>query len=141
MKKILIDTDVILDFFFDRIPFSESATQLFSLCESKIISGFVTPVICSNCYYILRQTAEHRKVIEKLSQLLTFLDVLLMDKDTVIRALNSEFNDFEDALQNFAAVKSGDIDAIITRNIKDYHKSEIGVFTPENYLKSFSARI
>ena len=64
-----------------------------------------------------------------------------MDKDTVIRALNSEFNDFEDALQNFAAVKSGDIDAIITRNIKDYHKSEIGVFTPENYLKSFSARI
>ncbi|MFN6085832.1 MAG: PIN domain-containing protein, partial [Fluviicola sp.] len=44
MTKILIDTDVILDFFFDREPFSENAAKLLSLCESKEITGFVTPV-------------------------------------------------------------------------------------------------
>ena len=139
MDNILIDTDVILDFFFDRLPFSESATQIFSLCESKRINGFVTPVICSNSYYLLRQTAQHNKVIEKLRQLITFMDILVMDKDVVLQALSSGFKDFEDALQNFAAIKSGKIDVIVTRNVKDYIKSTIGVMTPENYLKSITA--
>ena len=139
MDNILIDTDVILDFFFDRLPFSESATQIFSLCESKRINGFVTPVICSNSYYLLRQTAQHNKVIEKLRQLITFMDILVMDKDVVLQALSSGFKDFEDALQNFAAIKSGNIDVIVTRNTKDYIKSKIGVMTPENYLKSIAA--
>ncbi len=139
MDKILIDTDVILDFFFDRQPFSENATQIFSLCESKKIKGFVTPVICSNIYYLLRQTAKHDKVIKKLSLLMTFMDVLLMDRDVVIQALSSGFNDFEDALQDSAAIKSGYIDVIITRNVKDYMKSSIGVLTPESYLKSNTA--
>ena len=139
MEKVLIDTDVILDFFFDREPFSEHAAHIFSLCESKEIKGFVTPVICSNTYYILRQTAKHEKVIEKLSQLMTIMDVLQMDRDVVIQALSSGFKDFEDALQNFAAIKSGIIDVILTRNVTDYAKSDIGVLTPENYLKSITA--
>ncbi len=136
MNNILIDSDVILDFFFDREPFSENAAQVFSLCESNQIKGFVTPVICSNTYYLLRQTARHEKVIEKLSQLMTIMDVLLMDRDIVMQALISGFKDFEDALQHFTAIKSGFIDIILTRNVKDYTKSDIGVLTPESYLKS-----
>lgn len=139
MNRILVDTDVILDFFFDREPYSDYAAQIFSLCESKQIRGFVTPVIFSNVYYLLRQTAKHKKVIEKLSQLLIFMDVLQMDKEVVFQALNSGFNDFEDALQNYAAVKSEIIDVIITRNIKDFSKSELGILSPESYLKSRTA--
>ena len=141
MDRILIDTDVILDFFIDREPYSDYAAQIFSLCESKQIRGFVTPVICSNLYYLLRQTAKHKKVIEKLSQLLTFMDVLKMDREVVIQALTSGFNDFEDALQNYAAVKSGVIDVILTRNIKDFSKSDIGILSPESYLKSRTASL
>ncbi|MCH7514663.1 MAG: PIN domain-containing protein [Bacteroidetes bacterium] len=136
MDKVLIDTDVILDFFFDRKPFSEIATQIFSLCESNELKGFMTPVIYSNVYYLLRQTAQHGKVIDKLKQLLLITDVLQMDKDVIMNALNSGFNDFEDALQNFAAMKYGEIDVILTRNLKDYKKSEIGVLTPETFLKT-----
>ena len=51
MKKILIDTDVILDFFFDRRPFSEYATIILSRCEKKVLEGFITPVIIINVYY------------------------------------------------------------------------------------------
>lgn len=136
MDKVLIDTDIILDFFFDRQPFSENAAKIFSLCESKSIHGFVTPVIFSNVYYLLRRTAKHEKVIEKLKQLLTITDVLMMDKNVIVSALNSNFNDFEDALQNYAAVNAGNIDAILTRNFKDFKNSEIGVFSPEDYLKT-----
>ena len=136
MDKVLIDTDVILDFFFDRQPFSEHAAKVFSLCELKQLYGYITPVICSNVYYLLRQTAKHEKVIEKLAQLLLIIDVLIIDKTTIIHALNSNFRDFEDALQNFAAEETGDMDAILTRNIKDFKNSELGVMTPENYLKT-----
>ena len=139
MENILIDTDVILDFFFDRTPFSNNASIILSYCESNKIKGFITPVICSNVYYLLRRTSKHEKVIEKLSQLLTFIDVLQMDKEIVLEALNSKFKDFEDALQNFSAAKNGNINAIITRNIKDFTNSKIGVLTPDNFLKTINA--
>ena len=135
MKKILIDTDVILDFFFDRKPFSENSAIILNMCERKHIQGFVTPVIISNSYYLLRRTAQHDKVIDKLKQLLSIVDVLNMNKKIVESALNSDFKDFEDALQNFAAVFNEEIDVIVTRNIKDFKKSEIAVLTPESFVK------
>ena len=135
MKKILIDTDVILDFFFDRKPFSENSAIILNMCERKHIQGFVTPVIISNSYYLLRRNAQHDKVIDKLKQLLSITDVLNMNKQIILNAINSDFKDFEDALQNFAAVSNGDIDVIVTRNVKDFKKSEIAIFTPECFLK------
>lgn len=134
MKSVLIDTDVILDFFFNRDPFSQDAAILFSLCELGKIRGYITPVICSNVYYLLRKTSKHQRVVNKLSQLLTIIDILKMDKSVVLDALSSGFKDFEDALQYHAASKAGNIDAIITRNIKDYAKSNLSVFTPGDFL-------
>lgn len=135
MKRILIDTDVILDLFFDREPFSENAAKVLSLCEKKVVIGFVTPVIISNVYYLLSQKGKQEKVIEKLKILLSILEVIVIDKNIIIVALNSEFKDFEDALQNYSAELNGEIDMIITRNTKDYKKSKLGIMNPENFLK------
>ena len=139
MKKILIDTDVILDFFFDRKPFSENSAIILSLCEKKVIEGFITPVIISNSYYLLRRTASHEKVINKIKQLLTIIQVLQMDRMVIEKALNSNFKDFEDALQNFSAVNNGEIEVIVTRNVKDFKKSEIAILTPESFVKLIKA--
>jgi predicted nucleic acid-binding protein len=135
MTRILIDTDIILDFFFDRQPFAENAAKILSLCESKEIKGFVTPVIISNVYYLLRQTATHLRVIEKLKQLVSISEILIIDKDAVLQALNSNFKDFEDALQNYSAELDKEIDVIITRNTKDFKNSLLAVMTPDNYMK------
>lgn len=135
IHKILIDSDVILDFFFDRKPFVKYATQILNLCEEKKIYGFVTPVIISNVYYLLRKTAKHTIVIEKIKQLLSIIDVIHIDKNVVLNALNSEFKDFEDALQHFSAIENGNIKVIVTRNIKDFKKSDLAVLSPETYLK------
>jgi predicted nucleic acid-binding protein len=135
MKRVLLDTDVILDFFFDRKPFSEDAAKVLGLCELKVVTGFITPVILSNVYYLLRQTDKHDKIIDKLRQLMEIIDVLLIDKNIIKQALSSDFKDFEDALQNFSAEKDGKIDVIITRNMKDFKKSKLGVMTPKEYLK------
>jgi predicted nucleic acid-binding protein len=135
MNKIFIDTDVILDFFFDRKPFSDDATKLFILCEKKIVTGFVTPVILSNVYYLLRKTAKHEKVIEKLKMLINLIEIATINKATILEALNSEFKDFEDALQNYSAQHDKDIQVIVTRNVKDFKESRLSVMTPETYLR------
>jgi len=136
MNKVLIDTDVILDFFFDREPFSVDASKILSLCEKGELRGFVTPIMISNVYYLLRKTAKHEKVIEHLKMLMNILQVSMINKETVLDALNSDFKDFEDALQNFSAQNEKEINVIITRNIKDYKSSKLSVMTPETYLKS-----
>ena len=139
MDRVLIDSDVILDSFFDRKPFAEYSTVILSMCESGKISGFLTSLIYCNIYYLLRRTAKHEKVIEKLKKLLEITEVLQMDRKVIQNAMNSGFKDFEDALQNYSAVNDGNIDLILTRNLKDYKNSELGVFTPETYIKSRNA--
>lgn len=134
MDKVLIDTDVILDFLFDRKPFSQEAAQILSWCETGQIQGFVTSIMLSNIYYLLRKTARHEKVIEHLKILMNIIDVLTTHKNEVLEALNSEFKDFEDALQNFSAQNDPDIKVIITRNIKDYKTSNLAIMEPETYI-------
>ncbi|WP_374442327.1 type II toxin-antitoxin system VapC family toxin [Epilithonimonas sp.] len=136
MDCVLIDTDVILDFFFDRKPFSDDASEVLSLCEKGELKGFVTPVIISNIYYLLRKTAKHEKVLQNLKLLLNILDISIIDRNTILNALNSEFNDFEDALQNFSAQSNTEIKIIITRNIKDFKTSQLAIITPDTYLKT-----
>lgn len=135
MDKVLIDTDVLMDFFFDREPYAEYATELLNSCANKEIQGFTTPVIVSNVYYLLRKTAKHSMIVEKIKQLLTIIEVVKMDKNVVLSALNSEFKDFDDALQNFSAIENEQIKIILTRNLKDFKKSELAIMTPETYLR------
>ena len=136
MTNVLLDTDVILDFFFDRKPYSEHSATILSLCELNKIKGYITPVILSDIYYLLRQTASHDKVIEKLSQLLNITEILSIDRNSILLALNSKFKDFEDALQNYSAELNKEIDIIITRNIKDFKYSKLAVMTPDQFLKT-----
>ncbi len=135
MDNVLIDTDVLLDFFFDREPFSEFATEILNRCEEKKLNGYTTPVIICNIYYLLRKTATHQLIVEKIKQLLNIIEITEMKKEIVLNALNSKFKDFEDALQNFSALHNGTINIILTRNIKDFKKSELSVLTPETYLE------
>lgn len=136
MNRVLIDSDIALDFFFDRKPFSDSAAEIFKRCETGEILGHFTPLAFSNMYYILRKTTSHQVVLEKIKLLLSITDVLQMNKSIVFQAANSEFKDFEDALQYFSAVHDSGVDIILSRNLKDYAKSKIAVMTPEHYLKT-----
>ena len=135
MNKIFIDTNVILDFMIARQPFALDAAQIFSLSERKEIYACTTGLVFSNAYYVLRKLGTHNKVIEKLTQLARLLEIIGLSKITVMKALESDFGDFEDALQNYAAL-SENIKIIITRNTKDYRSSELAVMTPDQYLKS-----
>ena len=49
-------------------------------------------------------------------------------------ALPSEISDFEDALMVETAILT-EADCIVTRNIRDYSKSPVQVYTPKEFLR------
>ncbi len=134
--SIFIDTDEVLDFLLNREPYSTFTSIVFTLSEQNKITTYISPLTISNCYYILRKLASHKKVINSLQKLLIITNITSISKQDVILALNSKFNDLEDALQHFSAISHSKIDVILTRNIKDYKYSEVPVMTPETYLKA-----
>ena len=136
MINILIDSDAILDSLLNRQPFSSNSSKVLALCESKQINGFVTGLMIANIYYLLKKEHNSQRILEAIKQLLTFLDVLVIDKNIILQSIDSEFGDFEDALQNYSAENYGSINVIITRNIKDYKKSSLSILTPEMFLKT-----
>jgi len=137
MENVFIDTDVIVDFLTDRKPFSLESAKLFSLIDQKKVKGCVSSLSFSNLYYVLRKFGTHKKVISSLHELSELVDILKVDSDTVKSALVSDFRDFEDSIQYFAAQDNKKVDCIITRNIRDYKDSSLPVMTPETFLVTF----
>ncbi|WP_194850610.1 PIN domain-containing protein [Nonlabens antarcticus] len=135
MDHVLIDNDVMLDFLLNRQPFSDDAAKIYELCKTGVIKGYTSPVILSNAHYVLRKIHSHENIVKSFLKLLEVIDLVEINKITVIDALNSSFKDFEDALQNFAAAANKDISIVITRNFKDYKSSRLSIQTPLTYLK------
>jgi hypothetical protein len=108
------------------------------MCYNQHLKGYITAIILSNIYYLLRKTTTHENVIVHLKKIMLILEVITTDKKAILDALESNFNDFENALQNFSAQNSNDIEIMITRNTTDYKKSKLVVITPENFLKTIS---
>jgi len=139
MTDLFIDTDVIIDFLIDRKPHSREAAIIFTLIEQKKLKGYVSSLTFSNLYYVLRKVEPHNKVISKLDSISRMLTILKVDQQTIKDAIVSGFSDFEDSIQYNCALDYKKIDALITRNTKDYKNSEIPVMTPADYLKTVSS--
>ena len=77
---------------------------------------------------------EVRKVLRNFKVL---VNVLPLDDKITDLALNSEFRDFEDAVQYYTAIVN-DQDLIITRNKSDFKLSKIPVMTAGEFIKSIN---
>lgn len=135
-SKLFIDSDVVIDFFTDREPFANPASEIFELNEQKKVELYISAVSINNIYYIVRKYLDHKRALQIVEELMEMVQVVGTTKKEIIQALKNGFKDFEDSIQYSTALTIGGMEAIITRNVKDYEKSEIAVFTPENYLKS-----
>ena len=134
MKNVFIDTDIILDLFSKRMLFYVHAALLFNLIDAGKLRGYVSSLIFSNLFYILRKEKSRKQAISILNKLKILVTVLPVDGKIIQLALSSGFNDFEDAIQYYTA-KQHKIDFIITRNIKDYKLSDIQAITAAEFIK------
>ena len=135
-SKIFIDSDVVIDFFTDRLPFANPASEIFELNEQNEIQLYLSATSVNNIYYIVRRFLGHKGTLKVIEELTEMTEIVGTTKKEIIQALRNEFKDFEDSIQYSCALTVEGIEAILTRNIKDYSTSKIAVFTPENYLKT-----
>ncbi len=134
--KVFLDCDVVMDHLADRQPFSEWAHRLFALAETKDLTLCVSSLSFSNLYYILRRLKGHADALALLASMARLVRVSAVGESEIQSALSSQFNDFEDGIQHFAAKTEGGVRAIMTRNLTGYTASEIPVMSPEQYLQN-----
>ncbi|MEJ8597578.1 PIN domain-containing protein [Riemerella anatipestifer] len=133
--KLFVDSDVVIDFFTDREPYVNPASELFELNEQGKVKLFLSAVSINNIYYIARKFLGHKKTLEVIELLTEMTEIVGTTKKEIIQALSNDFTDYEDSIQYSSALTIKDLDAIITRNVKDYKNSSIAVMTPLNFLK------
>lgn len=136
MKKVFVDTDIIIDLLAMREPHYQFSARLFSKADEGDLKIYVSSLSFSNLNYILSRQYSAAQARKKLLTFKALVTVLSVSDKSVELALNSDFNDFEDALQYFTALEHK-ITTLLTRNLKDYKKANIPVLTAEQYLKSF----
>lgn len=135
-SKIFIDADVVIDFFTDRLPFGNPASEIFELNEQGKIQLYLSAASINNVYYIVRRFLGHKSTLKVVEELTEMTEIVGTTKKEILQALKNDFKDFEDSIQYSCALTINGLEAILTRNTKDYKNSEIAVFTPENYLKT-----
>ena len=135
MEKVFVDSDIVLDLLSGRQPHYNHAAELFSLADEGSVKIFVSSLSFANVNYILSKQYTADQTRKKLLKFKTLVSVLSVGDKTIELALASDFKDFEDAIQYNTAIEN-DLNTLLTRNLKDFKKSEITVLTAEQYLNA-----
>ncbi len=129
MKKLFIDTNVVIDFLANREPFHKAAYKVFLMGGSEKARLYVSALSFTTIYYVLRKQYEAEHLLSLLRDLRLLVAVVATNDYIIEQALESNFSDFEDAVQFYTAASVG-ADYIVTRNTKDYSHASISVVTP-----------
>ena len=131
--KLLIDGNILLDVLQKREPYYEDSAKIWKMCETDLVQGYVSALTFANLVYMMRKELDAEKineVLKKLSLIFTFEDLNVAD---INAAADMQWNDFEDAIQA-ATARRIHANHIITRNVRDFTKSEVVAFTPAEFL-------
>ncbi len=133
MKKVFLDSDVLLDLLLDREPFMDDIAEVIEHSLTSDIKLCVSPITVTNINYIIEKLENKKKAITQRKKILKIVSVENVGQSIITKASDSKFKDFEDAVQNYCAEESGH-QIIITRNTKDYKESDLSIMTPKEYL-------
>lgn len=138
MTRLFLDTNIVVDLLEGREPFCYDAAQLFTMAHDKKVQLLVSPMTFSTASFLLRKHGPEgvRNLLSNLRQLVS---VTISDEQTVDDSIASQFNDFEDAMQYYTALKAK-AEIIITRNGKDFKASMLPVMTTSEYLSSIETK-
>lgn len=134
MKKVFLDTNVVIDFLGERKNYFADAAKIVCLADNKEIMILCSSLTFSNAAYILHHGFTLAEIKNKLTLFSQLCTITTVDEETVQKALDSEYKDLEDAMQYYSAI-TAEADIIVTRNVKDFAKHDIPVITPTEYLQ------
>ena len=132
---LLIDTNIILDVLQNRSEHYNHSKQVLDTCKEKNVQGYLAAHSITNLWYILKKTHSDEQRRSLIKALLTYFDVVSLDKTKIQSALDkNDFKDFEDCLQDECASEI-QADCIVTRNARDFSNSKIPVRSPEEFCR------
>ena len=135
--RVLIDTNVILDWLMCREPFHEAARRVMEESMFGDLEGYIAAHSLTDLFYILRKDFDIAKRKSLLMFLCEKLQVIPENVEMIKAALKREdWKDLEDGLQMQCA-KEKELDYIITRNIRDFEKSPVPVLIPEKLMEMY----
>jgi predicted nucleic acid-binding protein len=132
-RKVFVDTDIIYDLLAKRDPFYFAAARLFTLADEGKIQIFISALSLPNVHYLLSKKKSEEEARQILRKFKVLAHVTPLDEKIIDLALNSEFSDFEDAIQYFSALQN-EVEVLLTRNLKDYKKAQISVLTAQDFI-------
>lgn len=132
--KLFIDTNVVIDVLAQRQHFYDASAAILTMLEKDEAEGFISAISFNNIHYILRKQSGKTKADNAIRMLLSAFNIVTLDEKILTRTIESAFNDFEDGIQFFSAMRSN-ADYLISRNVKDFPHDDIPVLTPEEFLQ------
>ena len=136
--KLFLDTNIMLDFLGEREPFYISAAKIATLADKRKLKIIVSALSFATVSYFLTKYEGLKETKDKLRKFKIISGICELDELIIEKGLNSDFPDFEDSLQYLSALRT-ECDFIITRNGKDFKKSQIPVMTPDEFLNSMKS--
>lgn len=138
--RILVDTNILLDYLLKREPYEEWARVIIQACQQKIISGCIAAHSITNIFYILRKNFSVKERREILMDLCKIFRVEGIDVYKLRNALmNEAFLDFEDCLQSECA-ENFHAEYIVSRNLSDFANSDIPCIDSEEMCRIIQGR-
>jgi len=132
--RVLLDTNVVLDFVLARQPFFIEANEIFIKLQNNEFEAFVSSITPINVFYTTRKEKDKATAFSAIEELLKLVQITRSDNHIFQNALLLKFNDYEDAVQNECALAEN-LDAIVTRNTKDYKDASVKVYSPTEFLQ------
>lgn len=133
MKRILFDTNVVLDVLLNRQPHVDASAAAWAAIESRMSEGMLAAHAVTTIHYLVRKEMGVVKAKRIVGEILRVFGVAAVDNAVILEALQLAFNDFEDAVTSAAARGAG-CDCIVTRDPKGFRGSPIRSLTPEAVL-------
>lgn len=132
--KVFLDANVIIDVVTNRTDFIEASSKVLQLGLDGECELCASDITFTTVSYYARKNRTPEQLYEVLRSLRDFVDVVPSGPNAIDWALRQKSRDFEDAVQYYAALRSG-AEYIVSRNVRDYPYNDIPVIPPHELLR------
>jgi len=133
VKRVLFDTNIVLDVLLDRKPYAEASAAAWAAVETRLTEGVLAAHAVTTLHYLVRKEKGAVQAKRVISAILRVFGVAAVDGPVVQEALQLSLSDFEDAVTAAAARQAG-CACIVTRDPKGFRGSPVRPLTPEAVL-------
>lgn len=136
--KLLLDTNIVLDYLGVNIGFSEEAKDVIQCAIVEDAIEIISASQVTDIYYVAKKRLNAEKALELLEGLQTYIKIVPVTDIEINKAIQRRWKDFEDAVQ-YSVAETNNVDIIITRNGKDFEENTIPCMTPKEFLEYYEA--